>query len=570
MTLPPDLHRLGETHRRRQQELARKAVRVLTRLWGRIDKRDPLTSWRFAAAPAALRALSTAQLFAAGAADGYVAAALAQQHEAGAPAGLVSAQAFAGIASDGRPLDSLLEQPAFEVQAFLDQGMSPDVAAAIGARHLARIAATQVADAARVSTGVATVASRAYGYIRMLTPPSCSRCVVLAGVFYPANAGFERHPLCDCVHVPASESLRDETTSPTAYFDSLDRAEQDRVFTKAGAQAIRDGADIAQVVNARRGAAGLSTAGARVTAEEARMLRGGRERGRLETRNVFGQDLFVTTEGTTIRGFAGKRLGAKVDGVKRPGGRYRSARPPRLMPESIYQIAGDDRDEAIRLLRRNGYIIGRESPVRPAPKPVVKTFAERVGDAASEKSAVDAPAFGLDRSRPAAFTQEMYDALVGYQGSKFTQINGSLRGKTVSPKHVADRVRGEIAALDAAMAASSLDREILTYRGVIDSRSMFGDRLEGNLAGMQWREDAFVSTTADKQITTLFSIGARNGQKPMVMRILTPAGTPAVEISNMQIEAEVLLGRGLRLRVVEDRGVDPDGVRHIDAEVLRE
>lgn len=28
----------------------------------------------------------------------------------------------------------------------------------------------------------------------------------------------------------------------------------------------------------------------------------------------------------------------------------------RVMPESIYQIAGDDREEAIRLLRRFGYI----------------------------------------------------------------------------------------------------------------------------------------------------------------------------------------------------------------------
>lgn len=86
------------------------------------------------------------------------------------------------------------------------------------------------------------------------------------------------------------------------------------------------------------------------------MLRSGRERGRLETRRVFGQDLFVTTEGTTTRGQAGRRLGARETGVKVKGARYRSARGPRLMPESVLQIAGTDRDEAIRLLRLHGYL----------------------------------------------------------------------------------------------------------------------------------------------------------------------------------------------------------------------
>ena len=140
------------------------------------------------------------------------------------------------------------------------------------------------------------------------------------------------------------------------YFDRLSREEQDKAFTRAGAEAIRDGADISQVVNARRGARGLTPAGARITADEARMLRGGRDRGRLETVDVFGHDLAVTTEGVTTRGVAGVRLGAKETGTKQ-GRRYRSAKPPRLMPESIYKIAGNDRDEAIRLLKRYGYIL---------------------------------------------------------------------------------------------------------------------------------------------------------------------------------------------------------------------
>lgn len=50
-----------------------------------------------------------------------------------------------------------------------------------------------------------------------------------------------------------SFEFRAAFTGPGDYFESLDRAEQDKIFTKAGAQAIRDRADINQVVNARRG-----------------------------------------------------------------------------------------------------------------------------------------------------------------------------------------------------------------------------------------------------------------------------------------------------------------------------
>lgn len=101
----------------------------------------------------------------------------------------------------------------------------------------------------------------------------------------------------------------------------MDEAEQDRVFGKAGAQAIRDGADIARVVNARRGMTTAADPSGR-----RRLVRD--ERG-----------LFTTTEATTRRG----RLPGQVAGA-------------RLMPESIYEIAKGDRDEAIRLLRAHGYI----------------------------------------------------------------------------------------------------------------------------------------------------------------------------------------------------------------------
>jgi hypothetical protein len=105
-----------------------------------------------------------------------------------------------------------------------------------------------------------------------------------------------------------------EPISPKKAFEEMPRYEQDRAFGKAGAEAIRAGADIGQVVNARRG---MSSAA------------------------VFGRQVVVTSEGTTNR----RRFGQKL-----------STRRPRLMPEQILAEAKGDRAEAVRLLSLHGYI----------------------------------------------------------------------------------------------------------------------------------------------------------------------------------------------------------------------
>ena len=251
--------------------------------------------------------------------------------------GIVVPAALAGVASDGRPLDSLLDLTR---------------AGGVTDYQFDRIVATQVQDAARQAAGAA-VATRPQvpGYVRMLNPPSCSRCAILAGREYRWNAGFLRHPGCDCRHVPAAEDTFDSlTTNPRAYFDSLppaaDLAEQhpdmsvaerrkaglysqEDIFTRAGARAIRDGADPGRVVNARRG---MRTAQVN--------LRGWIPKGRMVREEVFGRQLATTTEMRTRHGV-------------RTGGRGRPY--VRLMPESIYEIA-DDRADAVRLLKRYGYI----------------------------------------------------------------------------------------------------------------------------------------------------------------------------------------------------------------------
>lgn len=322
-------------HYRAQQRLTVATITAVRGQWRRMGPEFDASWSRIR--PAVLTLVTAAQLGAARSAADYIPAVLAETGQDADPEGQVVPRALAGVASDGRPLDTLLDGAVVHAK----ESQSLDV----GGRWLDMAVATQVADAARVAAGVAIAARpQVSGYVRMLNPPSCSRCAVLAGKWFRWNAGFARHPCCDCRHIPSSENMAgDLRTDPEAYFASLDPAQRDRVFTKAGAQAISDGADIGQVVNARRG---------------------------MQSASIGGRNVLVTSEGITRRGYASyvRRGTARIEGraeaeasakVGRRGyvDNYveRRLRRPRLMPEQIYAIA-DSRQEAIRLLARNGYL----------------------------------------------------------------------------------------------------------------------------------------------------------------------------------------------------------------------
>lgn len=316
-------------HYRSQQRLTVATLALIRAAWARMGS-DFDGSWE-SVAPVLTVVVMRAQAAAAESGAGYVGDALEEQGVDAVPLGQVVPAAFVGVASDGRRLDSLLSGAVVHAKAAVVGGADVAPALAAGGVWLDMVVQTQVADAARGAAGVGIAVRPTVGWTRMLNLPSCSRCVVLAGRFFRYNQGFQRHPRCDCRHIPTSEAgAGDVRTDSREYFDSLSEAEQDRVFTNAGARAIRDGADIGQVVNARRGmATAVGPSGRR----------------HLVRRDVFGQQLFVTNEGVSRRGVAGR---VRLERRGRAGG-------PRLMPESIYEIA-EDRDDAIRLLRVHGYI----------------------------------------------------------------------------------------------------------------------------------------------------------------------------------------------------------------------
>lgn len=180
---------------------------------------------------------------------------------------------------------------------------------------------------------------------------------MLAGISSAPEA-FKRHVSCQCGAVPVPDKgssvpkgLHD---SPDAYFASLSEIEQDRVFTKAGAEAIREGADISKVVSARRGAKGIGYSSHSGTKQL------GAPSGRfVKTTIGYRPDgspvrVYTTTEGTTVRGNFGRTQ--QVTGSRLSGARYSSTARVRLMPESIFQIAGNDTALRQAFLRDAGYL----------------------------------------------------------------------------------------------------------------------------------------------------------------------------------------------------------------------
>lgn len=305
---------------------------VLAR-WRMIDPDDIVGSWR-ELLPSVAALLTAGQLAAAERGAAYIPSVATAQNVDPEDVRVKTAT-LAGIASDGRPLDTLVSVPAAQTLTSIGRGQLAVQALAQGRRSLGMLAATQVLDAGRTAASVGMVATPALtGYRRQLRgPTNCARCVILAGKWFRWNAGFRRHPRCDCVHVPSAGPKAaysgTEGFDPQSYFDSLDAADQDRIFTKAGAEAIRDGADMNQVINARRG---------------------------MRTTAAYGKQIKTTVTGTTKRASAARRMARELDAqFTKQGGRYTRVNAPRLMPEQIYADA-TSREDAVRLLRRFGYL----------------------------------------------------------------------------------------------------------------------------------------------------------------------------------------------------------------------
>jgi hypothetical protein len=322
---------LGRTRYQQVSTVVRSVVERVQYLWKGVAPASIESDLEGPVGAAIVAAVAEGQLTVADAAQAYIAAQMAAQGGSALAEATLVAAAFAGIAPDGGPLETLLFLPAIGVRRRLAAGMTPDEAMLGGLADMARYASTAVADTARSADQVAMAANpNCVAYVRVVQLPACSRCIVLSGRMYSRSEGFLRHPNCDCQTLPLREKDWPSVPTPQQLFDRMPAGEQRRVFTVAGAEAIRSGADVGQVVNARRG---------------------------MGTTHLAGRSLQVTSEGTTRRGLYGSRARrAGGEFARFPGQRYSRVTTPRLMPEEILRVA-DSRSEQLRLLRRYGYIV---------------------------------------------------------------------------------------------------------------------------------------------------------------------------------------------------------------------
>jgi hypothetical protein len=260
MPTPADLWQ-----QRQRQVSAATAARVV-KAWSKVRIVEPQRSFE-TVLPQLLATVTAGQVAAAAGAEQYVAAVLAADGLSPAPVASVAATRYAGLTSDGRSLVGLLTQPLLRTLYLRTQGADDATALAGGRLSLETLVRTEVLDTGRDAGQVAAALDpQIVGYYRHVSLPACDRCILLAGKFFKRNAGFSRHPRCDCQHVPAS--VAGETGyDPAKLFDDMTSEQQDRAFGKANAEVIRRGGNIGQVVNARRG---MATAGSNWTTANAK------------------------------------------------------------------------------------------------------------------------------------------------------------------------------------------------------------------------------------------------------------------------------------------------------------
>lgn len=328
---------VAAAHQIAQNALISNTLKAALSIWHGVPFRDFSAGWR-TAGPRIFGYVSAAQEVAAAEAATYVQHAFAVQ---GIDIALppVNPRNFAGTTADALDLENLLVGTVVAAKQKMARGGDMADAYASGTAYLTSVVKTEVTDAGTAADHVALIAAqrtdvtqnappsgtviaesgqkKRYGWVRMLNPPSCGRCAILAGKFYKWNDGFERHFQCDCRHVPAEEDVAgDLTTDPMLYFDSLTESQQEKYFGVGNSAAIRAGGDMGQVMNS-------------AFTPRAMYVVGGRR---------------YTRYGTTRRGFFG---------ASGPG-RAKQRRPT---PYQIMKDARGDQQAAVVLLLRFGYIL---------------------------------------------------------------------------------------------------------------------------------------------------------------------------------------------------------------------
>lgn len=159
-----------------------------------MDRADLSGSWNASVGPRIVRAITAGQLSSAAAADDYVDGIVDAEGADSDRVGRIRPESFAGVAADGRSLDTLMLLSVITTKQGIAGGLSTDDAMMRGLNQALRLSSSEVTQAGRSAVGSSMVGQRTIqGYVRVVNPPACSRCIILAGREYGWNRGFQRH-----------------------------------------------------------------------------------------------------------------------------------------------------------------------------------------------------------------------------------------------------------------------------------------------------------------------------------------------------------------------------------------
>lgn len=218
---------------------------------------------------------------------------------------------------------------------------------------------------------------------------------------------------------------------------------------------------------------------------------------------------------------------------------------------------------------------GRKGP-RGLAKAAAKKAAAGASVALTGRDALRAGQLDLSGTRRAPSVSDAEMRAVHEYGNDAQRINDQIRRGKMST-----RVARTVRQLDGLMKRSRTDSDIEVWRGSATGTDIFEGDLDRDLTGVAWTEDAFASTSADRRVAAQFAGMFGDRESPVLMRIVAPRGTGALTLSDWEeggfglggvSQAEVLLERGLRYRVVGDRAVDEPGIpgktRILDVEIV--
>lgn len=267
-------------------------------------------------------------------------------------------------------------------------------------------------------------------------------------------------------------------------------------------------------------------------------------------------------------------------GMSRPDLVAAVERVEQVSPARIRELTAEHNleDVADTLIARRADLIGRLAALRVQAERQAAWNAVLAG-ATEGPAALDAALLrrtaGQLRPAPAGWSavhvNDASMALGDYQGLEYKSINQHMRSGGGDPDIITtvDRVTD-------AINASPLASDVVVYRGISHATATFGAAWNSvDVVGLEWDDKAFASTSADRRVAEDYFAGG--GSAPVVMRIVQRAGTGAVKLSDMAPasrapsgiaeEAELLFGPQRR-RVVADHGVDLNGRRILDVEVV--